>query len=221
MASGKLSKKFAFSLLILLLGGVVAVNLLWTNTVFCVWLSFYFLLGNAYSFLLKQKLLVDFFVIATLYTLRIFAGGAAEGVKISQWLMMFSLFFFLSLAFTKRFTELYAQRHPPPEQKTLPGRAYVASDFEILRVVGPASGYLAILVLALYVNSSDVQVLYKTPDLLWLLCPLLGYWITRIWFIANRGHLHHDPVAFALTDLKSYLTALFGAIVVIAASFRL
>jgi 4-hydroxybenzoate polyprenyltransferase len=219
IASGKLSKAFAFGLLVLLLAGVLMINLLWTNVNFCFWLLCYFLLSNAYSFFFKKRLLADVFALASLYTIRIFAGGAAEGVAISQWLMMFSLFFFLSLAFTKRFTELYTQRST--DQQSLPGRGYLPPDFEILRVVGPANGYLAILVLALYVNSPDVQLLYKTPNLLWLLCPLLGYWITRIWFIANRGHLHHDPVAFALTDFKSYLTALCCAIVVIAASLKL
>jgi 4-hydroxybenzoate polyprenyltransferase len=124
IASGKLSKTSAYVLLVLLLGGVIAVNLLWPNTIFCAWLLFYFLLSNAYSFLLKQKLLVDVFALATLYTIRIFAGGAAEGVQISQWLMMFSLFFFLSLAFTKRFTELFPRTPPPIKKLCLEGRMF-------------------------------------------------------------------------------------------------
>ena len=110
------------------------------------------------------------------------------------WLLAFGMFFFLSLAFAKRFTELLPLTDLP--DKWLPGRGYLGGDVDIIRVLGPVSGYLAILVLALYIDSDKVRSLYVEPARLWLECPALLYWITRLWFFAQRRALHDDPGGF-------------------------
>lgn len=161
-------------------------------------LVIYVLASAAYSLWLKRVLLLDVILLAGLYSLRLLAGGAAAGVEVSSWLLAFSMFLFLSLAFAKRLTELEAAPHEES------ARAYRPRDRDAFAAMGPASGMLSILVLALYVSSEPVRSRYAQPDLLWLLCPLLLYWILRVWFVALRGDLHHDPVVFALRDGVSY-----------------
>jgi len=176
----------------------------------------YVVISTTYSVYLKRKLLIDVFVLAGLYTHRILAGGVAIGVVLTPWLLAFSMFLFISLAFAKRFTELRMVRLG--SGKTAKGRGYTTDDLEIFTSVGPGSGYMAVLVLCLYINSDAVLKLYRHPELLWLACPAMLYWVTRLWFLAQRGELPDDPVRFALRDKASYAVAAFVAMVVILAS---
>ena len=212
---------------IILAGAVLTPQLGPTVPITRWWLLGYTCLSMAYVFYLKRRLLVDVLALATLYTMRIMAGGAATGILISHWLLAFSMFFFASLAFAKRYTEISAQTSGSAD--LLPGRGYQAKDLDVLRVVGPTNGYLAIFVLAIYINGLMTPGLapttapgsppaYGHPEYLWLACPLLAYWVTRIWFIANRGQLHHDPVVFALRDPRSYFIGALCLAVVFAAT---
>jgi 4-hydroxybenzoate polyprenyltransferase len=143
------------------------------------------------------------------------AGGFATDVRVSEWLLAFSMFFFLSLACVKRFSELYVLRQSNKQQAK--GRGYVADDLEQIAQFGSASGYLSVLVLALYVSSKEVVALYGSPRVLWLMCPLLLYWISRVWLIAHRGKLHDDPIVFALQDRTSYVVGLSAALLLMLA----
>lgn len=164
----------------------------------------YFVLTLAYSLQLKKRALVDVLALAALYTLRIIAGAAAVSVPLSFWLLTFSMFIFLSLAFIKRFSELKLARDSG-RNENLRGRGYRSEDMEMVSAMGVASGYLSVLVLALYIQDSHTAILYHTPEFIWLACPLLLYWISRAWLIAHRGEMHDDPIVFALTDRKSWL----------------
>jgi 4-hydroxybenzoate polyprenyltransferase len=164
---------------------------------------------------LKKIAVLDVVVLASFYALRLFAGSLAISVPISHWLLAFSMFIFLSLAFAKRFSELYSLRGRNEEKAK--GRGYYASDLEQVAQLGSSSGYISALVMALYLNSSEVAKLYSNPKLLWLICPLLLYWIGRIWILAHRGQLHEDPIVFALKDRVSYIVgAVTLAIILIA-----
>ena len=165
-------------------------------------LGLYSLITFGYSFLLKQSPIIDVLTLAGLYTLRIFAGGIAIDVPISSWLLAFSMFFFLSLAFGKRHSEI--QFRKVNENQGLERRGYLGVDKEALATMGTVSGYLSVLVLAFYINSPDVLNLYHHPQLLWLICPLLLYWISRNWLLAQRGNIDDDPVLTALKDPQSY-----------------
>jgi len=176
----------------------------------------YVAISSTYSLYLKRKLLVDVFALAGLYTFRILTGAIAIGVVLTPWLLAFSMFLFISLAFAKRFTELRMVRLG--SGKAAKGRGYIVDDLEIFTSVGPGSGYMAVLVMCLYINSDAVLKLYKHPELLWLACPALLYWITRLWFLAQRGELPDDPVRFAIHDKASYAVAAVVALVVLAAS---
>ena len=214
----KRNRPFASGALALRTGLVVAPLLLLTAlalaatlpTTFIAVLAVYYVLTLAYSFLLKQKELVDVLVLATLYTLRILAGAAAVEVRVSFWLLALSMFLFFSLALVKRYTEMLAVSGRGETQAA--GRGYRPGDLEGLSQMGAASGYLAVLVLALYINSDDIRRLYAAPEVIWLLCPLLLYIISRVWLLARRDELHEDPVVFVIRDRHSLFAAALGAL---------
>ncbi|MSU56771.1 MAG: UbiA family prenyltransferase [Pedosphaera sp.] len=165
-------------------------------------LLLYFVLAGGYSLRLKQIALLDVFVLAGLYTLRLIAGHVATRIVYSPWLLVFSMFVFLSLALLKRFLELQSLRQQNRHEAK--GRGYTAADLELVTTLGLVSGYLAVLVMALYVNSEQVRSLYTHPLRLLLVCPLLLFWVSRVWFIAHRGQMPDDPVAFAVRDWVGY-----------------
>ncbi|MCG8099546.1 MAG: UbiA family prenyltransferase, partial [Candidatus Thiodiazotropha taylori] len=177
---------------------------------FLIVLGLYYLITVAYSFYLKRFAPIDVLTLASLYTTRIIAGAAAVSVMPSFWLLAFSMFLFLSLALVKRFTELLTMQHQA-KTKTL-GRGYMTTDLETLSHFGSASAYLAVLVLALYINSEHVTGLYTHPEVIWLLCPLLLYLVTRIWLLARRGKVDEDPVVFVIRDRHSQWVVGIGAI---------
>ena len=187
--------------LLLMLGGSAAVFLVTPR--FSLELLIYFAITLGYSFWIKRIVIFDVLTLAGLYTIRVLAGGAATGIPISPWLLAFSAFLFLSLAFMKRYAELrMIQALSGVEVK---GRDYNVGDMELLSSVGPSSGLLCILVLALYVNSPDVALLYRSPLALWLIGPCLLYWITRLWLLAHRGAVEGDPIVFTAKDPVSYI----------------
>jgi 4-hydroxybenzoate polyprenyltransferase/phosphoserine phosphatase len=181
-------------------------------------LAMYFVVTSAYSLWLKRLPLLDVFVLAGLYTLRLIAGHVATGIVYSAWLLVFSMFIFLSLALLKRFKEL--QTLSDGNGLNAKGRGYMATDLQIVATLGMVSGYLAVLVLALYVNSPAVAVLYRDPLLLLLICPLFLYWISRVWLLAYRRQMHTDPVVFALTDRPSFVIGALTAAVLWLATGR-
>lgn len=173
----------------------------------------YYVMTWAYSMRLKQAALVDVMTLAGLYTLRIIAGTAANQIAPSFWLLAFSIFIFLSLGFVKRYEELDTARKTGRFVGS--ERGYFDADLSLIVNLGIAAGYSAIVVVALYVNSADSQLLYHHNRLLWLICPLLLYWISRVWLLATRGHMHDDPIVFALKDWRSLMV--FGLLVLCVA----
>jgi len=178
-------------------------------------LAGYFALTLLYSIRIKGIVLVDVLVLAGLYTLRITAGGAAGAMEISFWLFSFSMFLFLSLAMVKRYSELLDLQRLG--KQSMVGRGYRVLDLETLSNLGGGAGYMSVLVLALYINSDIVRMLYSHPDLIWLLCPLLLFWVSWIWLSARRGEMHDDPLLFAIRDRPSWIVACASAVIVAAA----
>ncbi len=209
-AAGELSLPTGVALVLGPLAAGGALALLLPKT-FAVVLALYFLLAASYSWRLKQLVLLDVFFLAGLYTMRLIAGHEATGIVYSFWLLAFSMFIFLSLALVKRYLELLALRQE--NKHDAKGRGYTANDLEMVATLGVASGYLSALVLALYVNSEQVVKLYAHKTLLLLICPLLLYWISRVWLIAHRGLMHDDPIVFALKDTTSYAIGILTLIV--------
>ncbi|MBV9759040.1 MAG: UbiA family prenyltransferase [Acidobacteriaceae bacterium] len=215
-ASGALSIPAGFSLCLFFAAISVAFALYLPSPAKFV-LACYFVLTTLYSVWLKRKLILDVLVLATLYTVRIFAGGAATHIKISGWLITFSLFFFISLAICKRSSELMNLLKANKTRTT--GRFYETGDLEPLNICGISSGMLACLIILLYESSQQAQLLYATPQLLFLLCPLLFYWLSRLWVLTFRGALKEDPILFAVRDRVSYAVSLAMALIVALAAF--
>lgn len=179
-------------------------------------LVLYLFITTAYSVAIKRMLLLDVFVLAGLYTVRVLAGGAAADIEYSFWLLAFSVFFFLSLALVKRFTEL--QQVGEVASREVTGRGYRHVDLEPISQAGMTSGFAAVLVLALYIQSPVIEEAYAIPQLIWLLCPLVLYIIMRIWILARRGEMHEDPIVFILKDWRSQFMIGCGAVLFLIAA---
>lgn len=198
--------------------------LLWAGLALGVFLSFgflgilvaYYATTIAYSWRLKNLLVLDVLVLAALYGLRVAGGAVAMGIPPSAWLLAFCLFIFLSLAMVKRYAELITMRGI--DGGAAHARAYLLEDAELLASLGAASGFISVLVLALYADSAAAHELYRRPELLWLVCPLLLYWITYTWLMTHRGRIGDDPTVFAVRDRVSLVLILLMLVTMIAAS---
>ena len=177
-------------------------------------LAIYYLLNLAYSFYFKEVVLLDVIILAGLYTMRIMAGSASVVIWPSSWLLAFSTFIFLSLALVKRYAELVIMSAASGKVRV---RGYEVIDKELLASLGCGSGYVAVLVLALYISSGKAEILYTRHQLIWLLCPLLLYWISYVWLIAHRGAMHDDPLVFTLKDRASRITLFLAGVVLVLA----
>lgn len=213
-AAGTLSVRSGLTAGCLLFAAAAAIALS-VNLSFTVVLAGYYVLTWAYSLRLKRIALLDVMMLAGLYTVRIIAGSAASSVSLSFWLLAFSVFIFLSLGFVKRYAEL--QVAVRGHKAAGHGRGYSGEDLPLIMSLGTASGYCAIVVIAVYINSADSLVLYRHHKTLWMICPLLLFWISRVWMVTARGHMHDDPIVFALRDRISLIVvAALGLIVLVS-----
>lgn len=181
---------------------------------FLLILGLYVATTLAYSLFLKRRALIDVITLGGLYTVRVLGGVTALSLIASPWLLMFSLFMFLHLALVKRCSELVALRDMGESEVV--GRSYRAEDLNVLFALGAAAGYGVTLVVTLYLSSPEVITLYSRPMRMWLLCPLLLYWTSRVLLIAGRGRMHDDPLIFALRDWVSWVSALCAGGIVLA-----
>jgi len=174
-------------------------------------LLLYTALTFCYSIKLKAIPSLDVTALSVLYALRVIAGATLIHVEVSFWLLAFSIFLFFSLAVVKRVSELINTQQQFKAQAK--GRGYKTTDINILTTTGTASGFVAVLVFALYINSPAVIELYTTPEYLWPVCILWLFWVTRIWILTSRGEMNEDPIVFAISDSTSYFT--FGIMAVL------
>lgn len=211
-ASGSLTIAAGIWSAILLFTGGLGLSATCLPLPFVGLLTVYIVANIAYSSRLKQVPVLDVLMLSCMYALRLEAGAVAAHVPLSDWFLTFSLFFFTSLAFAKRFTELRRLRDTGGSSAA--GRGYEVGDIRLLEMLGSASGYVSVLVLALYMNSAQMRLLYGESRLLWLVCPIVLYWITRLWLLANRGQLDEDPVVFTLRDRTSVVLGIVCGLVV-------
>ncbi|HET6489103.1 MAG TPA: UbiA family prenyltransferase, partial [Syntrophales bacterium] len=216
-------RPFASGQLSLLSGLVMAPLLLAASIVlacflplpFLAMLLLYFFLNLGYSFTMKQIVILDVIILAGLYTMRILAGSAAVSIWPSAWLAAFSMFIFFSLALVKRYAELVLMKKAHGEDVQV--RGYLGIDRELLAAMGAGSGYLAVLVLAMYISSGTAEILYKREAFIWLLCPLALYWISYVWLIAHRGRMDDDPLVFATKNPVSQIVAVLAVVIILLA----
>ena len=212
IASGTISASQAIPAMILALAAATAIAIS-ISVEFSGVLLGYFALTTAYSFLLKRVAIVDVVVLASLYTIRVFGGAIAIDVPMSEWLFAFSLFIFMSLALVKRHIELDGQ----PEASVLAARGYQTQDKTMIATLAATCGFNAVVIFTLYISSEAVRSLYSHPQLLWIGCPVLMYWIGRVMLFAQRGLIDDDPVIFALRDRVSWFALGTIGIIMLAA----
>lgn len=214
-AAGMLPIMHGFALAIVLLVLAVTISLAFTPPIFIGALASYYVATFAYSLWLKRMLIVDVLTLATLYTARIIAGAVATTMWLSPWMLGFSMFLFLSLAAVKRQAELTDQLKAGRGNGI--GRAYEVDDLPVLRGIALSAGYAAVLVFALYISSPGIKALYSDPRFLWLICPLLLYWISRMVMMTHRGFMTDDPIVYAASDRVSQIVILLCVGIVIVA----
>jgi 4-hydroxybenzoate polyprenyltransferase/phosphoserine phosphatase len=196
-------------MLLMLIGGMaIAAHI---SPMFLLSLLSYLVITLSYSLYFKSYVLIDVLLLASLYTVRIIAGAIAIQVEVSSWLLAFSMFTFLSLALVKRSSELVSMEKLA--RSGAKGRDYQLGDNQIISSMGSAAGYLAVLVLALYVDNAAIQQQYHHPRRLWLLCPLMLYWISRLWIKTTRGEMDDDPLVYSLKDKGSW--CVFGGMIAV------
>ncbi|MFT7041230.1 MAG: 4-hydroxybenzoate polyprenyltransferase [Paracoccaceae bacterium] len=205
MASGRLRVLHGALLAPALVVAGTALSVAFLPLSFLAVLGLYYVATLAYSFVLKRKLVIDICTLAGLYALRVLAGGEATLTYISPWTLAFAAFLFLSLAAIKRQAELVDGLRRGKDRAS--GRAYEVDDLPIVAMMAIASGYVSVLVLALYSSSPEVQGLYTSPTMLWAACPVLLYWISRMVMLAHRGRMTDDPLVFAMRDPISLFSA--------------
>ena len=194
----------------LLLAAVLVASLL--PPMFALAMAAYLVLNLAYTFSLKRKLLVDVVALSGAYTLRILAGNAAGPIELSSWLLAFSMFVFLSLALVKRYVELDTVEAAQSNEKKVMGRGYRRGDLDMIAQLGVSCGVAAVIVLALFVDGAGKSGLYTHREMIWLICPIVLYVVGRIWVLAKRSELPDDPVAFMLTDWRTYVLGFVVAV---------
>jgi 4-hydroxybenzoate polyprenyltransferase len=175
----------------------------------------YFALTTAYSFALKRMMVVDVITLAGLYSVRVIGGAVATSIMVSEWLIAFCMMIFMSLALIKRYVELAARRDANLPDPT--SRDYKNSDLDIVAALAAAAGFNAVTIFALYISSNTVNQLYSHPQILWLVGPLLMFWIARALMLAGRRLMDDDPVVFALKDRVSLMTVAAAAILIVVA----
>jgi len=217
LAAGEITAAQAYTAVPILL--VAAFSTAWLvpqPKIFLLSLVAYLVLALAYLLVLKRKLLVDVLGLASMHTLRILAGNAAAAIPVSSWLLAFSMFLFLSLALVKRYAELRITQDQSGLKSA--GRGYHAEDIEALSQLGMASGCTCALIMALYIDSAAVKQLYRHPEVIWLVCPIILYQMARIWFLARRGQMPDDPLIFMIRDWRSQIMGLLVVLVMVVAT---
>lgn len=215
-AAGKLSVQSGIISIPLLLFSGFLFSFLFLPYQLTATLLLYFVATTAYSFYLKEIVFIDVILLGSLYTLRIMAGGFATGIEVSSWLLGFSGFFFLSLAFMKRYTDLILFKKNSQEE--LFGRGYSIEDTDLVQKAGIASGFISLMILALYITSSQVLVLYNKPYILWLAIPVILYWLMNMWYVAHKGKMTDDPIIYAVKDESSYIVLVLTLTIIIIAA---
>jgi 4-hydroxybenzoate polyprenyltransferase/phosphoserine phosphatase len=216
-AAGQLSISEGVFVSFALLGFALGLGFV-LNPTFGLALVGYAALTMLYSLYLKKVALLDVFVLSSFYSFRILAGALISATPLSQWFLAFSMFFFLSLAMAKRYSELLHANDLVASGNS--GRGYHVHDRELLLSFGVGSSFASVVILSLYVQSQDVRLLYSSPEWLLMLCPIVLYWLGRTWLLAHRGELKEDPVTLAIRDRVSYAVAFAAAIVIAVSMLR-
>ncbi|MEM9781139.1 MAG: UbiA family prenyltransferase [Pseudomonadota bacterium] len=176
----------------------------------------YIAITLSYSLYLKRVAIADVMLLALLYLFRIVLGSVATAIAISDWLAAFSIFFFTSLGFLKRLSDLPIETASSSDLRA--GRGYAGRDAPLLTMLGVGAGYCSVIIMALYINDPEVLSLYARPELLWAVCFVILFWLSRLWLLAHRREVPDDPVIFAVRDPISHGCGVLCLVLIVLAS---
>ncbi len=200
-AANKISKRNGIfcGVILLILSFLISSTI---NHTFSIFLLIYLVTSFLYSIYLKKLKYLDCLILVGFYVLRIFSGGIIINIIPSLWLVIFSFFIFLSLAFIKRYIELNLH-YNTAEAGIIPGRKYSFKDKKKIYLLGIISGLVSTLTLAIYLGSDTVVQLYKSPIFIWIAIPILFFWIILFWKKAKNKQIYDDPIVHAIKDKNS------------------
>jgi len=216
LASGSVSVVKAWIIWPCLMSFAIGYSFYFMKTSFFIIISFYCLISIAYSIWLKKYVILDILALASLYTIRVIAGSFVVNVPLSFWLIAFSVFIFTSLALVKRYNEILLIKKINNETP-IKGRGYLGIDLHLISQMGICSAYISVLVLALYIQDPKTISMYTSPWIIWFTCPLLLFWLSRIWLLSHRSQLNEDPILFAAKDIVSWTVAVLFLITLLVA----
>jgi 4-hydroxybenzoate polyprenyltransferase len=196
-ASGQISLLYGvFAAILLGISALVFASLIghW----FAAVLMGYMLLTTAYSFGLKQLVVVDVVALAVLYTSRVLGGAVATDVDVSAWLFALCLYGFLSLAMVKRYAELVSMSAEGKHRAK--GRGYTLQDTPVVLALGGGVSMVASLVVALHINSDVSRSIYQNHVWLWLIPLMVILGMGRLWIETGRGNMNDDPIVYVAKD---------------------
>lgn len=214
LASGRITESGTLIVAAALLVATVSVSYFF-GPAFLGVVALYYGTMVIYSLGAKEIPILDVLMLACGYALRVVAGAVAAQLVWSPWLSAFCVFLFFSLALIKRYAEMATLHGTGSVEDHV--RGYLRQDGVLLVAQGLASGYLSVLVLALYTNTRMVQAPSGQYGLFWVICLLLLYWISHMWLMAHRGRIQGDPVAFALKDPVSRIIVVLAGVVMLLA----
>jgi 4-hydroxybenzoate polyprenyltransferase len=200
-ASGKISKKISVTIMLIFFLTFVTLSLLSNIETFFI-ILIYILTNIIYTIKIKLIFIIDILFLAFFHTARILAGGMVTGIDVSFWLLIFSIFLFLSLAAVKRQSEILNLKKI--KSITILRRGYSISDLPIVNMIAIGAGVISVFIMMLYINSSAIILLYSRPEILWGVCLILLYWISRTILISYRSKMVDDPIIFAYKDFISW-----------------
>ena len=200
---------------LILISSLLLINL---NKNFIFLILTYFIISNLYTFVFKKYIIIDLLILSILHILRIIGGGLIVDISISIWLISFSIFFFIFLAAIKRLIEIINTKEF--NKNKIVGRGYIYKNKKIINIISIFSGYMSVIVLILYVNSSQTINLYSSPNILWGICFVMLFWISRMIYISNKRLIKDDPIIYTIKDVISYV-CLFLILCIILLGFSI
>ena len=187
LAAGLVSMPAAVVLALLL--AVLGLGLAYVaSTIVLVILLAYALMNIAYSLRLKHVVILDVFIIATGFMLRILAGTLGVGIPPSQWLLLCGLMVTLFLGFTKRRAEIIAlTEDKAAHRKVLEHYSPVLLD----KMIGITAAGL-IMSYSLYTMNPDTIRTHGTPNLIYTV-PFVMYGVFRYIYLLHHQSRGGDP----------------------------
>lgn len=195
IASGQISVPFAAIISLFLFAGSVSISLFLNQSFTGIVLS-YFVLQSAYSAVLKHIVLVDVFVIAFGFMLRVFGGAMAIDVMISHWIVITTLFLSLFLAVSKRRSELSMIQNLNIESKRIVLEQYSIQFLDYVLIITSTG---VIISYSLYTMAERTISVFGSENLIFTTVFVLFGIFRYLFLVINKGE-GENPAAVIVKD---------------------